>query len=367
MRQKIRPEYLIKTTPIVSSTDAGKGRKNNMVILLTGGAGYIGSHVLISCLEAGHQVVVADDYSNSSPEAVRRVEQLSGCEVPHYQGDIRDAAFVEQIFKAHPISAVMHFAGLKAVGESVAQPLSYYDVNVAGTVTLLKAMAAAGVYRLVFSSTAAVYGNHDILPLTEESPLGQPSSPYGRSKLMVEDLLADLSASDPRWSISILRYFNPAGAHASGCIGEDPRGVPANLIPYAMQVAIGHRASLAVFGTDYPTPDGTGVRDYIHVMDLAEGHLAALDHMQDRQGFRIWNLGSGAGYSVRQIIEGMEAITGKPLPWQAAPRRPGDTAQYWADPARAAIELGWRTKRDLQEMLRDHLRWQMQNPKGYDT
>lgn len=338
-----------------------------MTLLLTGGAGYIGSHVLLCCLEAGHEIVVLDDFSNSSPEALARVQGLTGGQVTLYRGDVRDAALLGRIFARHPIGAVLHFAGLKAVGESVENPLAYYDVNVGGTVTLTRAMAEAGVFRLVFSSTAAVYGDQAQMPLTETSPLGQPASPYGRSKLMVEQVLADLCAADPRWSVAVLRYFNPAGAHPSGRIGEDPRGVPANLIPYAMQVAVGRRPSLAVFGDDYPTPDGTGVRDYIHVMDLALGHLAAMNHLADNTGHHIWNLGTGRGHSVLEVIRGMERVINRPLPWKMAPRRPGDTAQCWADPARAAADLGWRATRGLDEMLADHWRWQAQNPEGYQS
>lgn len=336
-----------------------------MTILLTGGAGYIGSHVLLCCLEAGHEVVVLDDFSNSSPGALHRVQGLTGRQVTLWRGDVRDAAMLAQIFARHSISAVLHFAGLKAVGDSVTNPMAYYDVNVGGTVTLARAMAEAGVFRLVFSSTAAVYGDQAQMPLTETSPLGQPASPYGRSKLMVEQVLADLCAADPRWSVAVLRYFNPAGAHPSGRIGEDPRGVPANLIPYAMQVAVGRRPSMAVFGTDYPTPDGTGIRDYIHVMDLALGHLAAMAYLSDHTGHHIWNLGTGQGHSVLEVIRGLEQVINRPLPWTIAPRRPGDTAQCWADPTRAASELGWRAARGLDEMLADHWRWQVQNPHGY--
>lgn len=336
-----------------------------MTILLTGGAGYIGSHVLLCCLEAGYEVVVLDDFSNSSPEVLSRVQGLAPGRVTLRRGDLRDSGLLAQIFAEHRIDAVLHFAGLKAVGESVEQPLNYYDVNVGGSITLARTMAQAGVFRLVFSSTAAVYGDQPQMPLTEASAVGDPTSPYGRSKLMVEQVLADLCAADPRWSVGVLRYFNPAGAHRSGRIGEDPLGVPANLIPYAMQVAVGRRSALAVFGSDYPTPDGTGVRDYIHVMDLAQGHLAALEYLNRHSGHHVWNLGTGRGHSVLEVIRGMEAVTGKPLPWTMAPRRAGDTAQCWADPGRAAADLGWRATRSLDEMLADHWRWQAQNPEGY--
>lgn len=336
-----------------------------MKILLTGGAGYIGSHVLFCCLDAGHDVVVLDDFSNSSPEALRRVRALTGRSFPIHRGDVRDAALLRRILSDSGIEMVLHFAGLKAVSESVAVPLRYYDVNVAGSIALTHAMSEAGVFRLVFSSTASVYGEQAQMPLTEMSPLSRPSSPYGRSKLMVEQVLADLCAADPQWSVAILRYFNPAGAHPSGIIGEDPRGVPANLIPYAMQVAVGRRPALSVFGNDYPTPDGTGMRDYIHVMDLALGHLAAMGHLAHKAGHHLWNLGTGRGHSVLEVIRGVEQVIQRSLPRTMAPRRPGDTAQCWADPTRASADLGWRAVRGLEEMLADHWRWQVQNPDGY--
>lgn len=334
-------------------------------ILLTGGAGYIGSHVLLCCLRAGHSVTVLDDYSNSSPNALARVETLTGRSVTLHRGDVRDAALLRRILSENDFDTVLHFAGLKAVGESVASPLDYYDVNVGGSVTLARAMAEAGVFRLIFSSTASVYGEQSEMPLTETSALGQAASPYGRSKRMVEQVLEDLCASDPRWEAAILRYFNPIGAHPSGRIGEDPLGEPANLVPYAMQVAVGRRPALSVFGNDYPTPDGTGVRDYIHVMDLAEGHVAAMEFLAGRRGYWVWNLGTGRGHSVLEVIRGLEHVTGCALPWRIAPRRAGDTAQCWADPARAAADLGWRARRGLQDMLADHWRWQKQNPEGY--
>ena len=336
-----------------------------MKILLTGGAGFIGSHVLLCCLEAGHDVVVLDDFSNSSPHALKRVEALSARPVELHRGDVRDKALLNRTLAAGNFDAVLHFAGLKAVGESVAKPLEYYDVNVSGSITLACAMADAGVFKLVFSSTAAVYGDQTNMPLTEQSALGDPISPYGRSKRMVEQIFEDLCLSDPRWGVSILRYFNPVGAHSSGKIGEDPRGEPANLIPYAMQVATGRRKVLSVFGDDYSTPDGTGVRDYIHVMDLAEGHLAAMHYLARKTGYRIWNLGTGQGHSVLEVIRGLEKVTGKQLPWRTEERRPGDTARCFADPARASTDLGWQASRSLHEMLVDHWRWQQQNPNGY--
>lgn len=336
-----------------------------MNILLTGGAGYIGSHVLLCCIEAGHEITVLDNFSNSSPEALARVEALTGRQVAVHQGDVRDESLLRRVFVQGNFDTVLHFAGLKSVGESVTNPLDYYDVNLGGSISLIRAMADARVFRLVFSSTASVYGDQDQMPLTETSPLGQAASPYGRSKRMVEQVFEDLCKSDPRWRLAILRYFNPVGAHASGRIGEDPRGEPANLVPYAMQVAIGRLESLSVFGNDYPTPDGTGVRDYIHVMDLAEGHLAAMDFLVDQSGYHIWNLGTGRGHSVLEVVQGMEQVTGKPLPLRMAPRRPGDIAQCWADPTRAAINLRWRARHSLVEMLADHWRWQTRNPEGY--
>jgi len=336
-----------------------------MTILLTGGAGYIGSHVLFACLASGHEVVVLDDFSNSSPAAVTRVRELAGGEITLYRGDVRDGKLLAEIFARHAITAAMHLAGKKAVNESVADPLDYYGVNVGGGMSLMRAMAAAGVFRLVFSSTASVYGERVEMPLTETSPLGEPANPYGRSKMMVERVLTDLCRADPRWSVGVLRYFNPAGAHPSGRIGEDPLGPPSNLIPYAAQVAVGRRPQLLVFGNDYPTPDGTGVRDYIHVMDLAQGHLAALDYLRTRTGHHVWNLGAGRGHSVLEVIHGIERVTGRPLPWAVAPRRAGDIAQYWADPSLAERDLGWRATRGLDDILADHLRWQEQNREGY--
>ncbi|WP_022705491.1 UDP-glucose 4-epimerase GalE [Pseudorhodobacter ferrugineus] len=336
-----------------------------MKILLTGGAGYIGSHVLVCCLQAGHDVCVLDNFSNSSPEAITRVEALCERKVHVERGDIRDIALLRRILSEGGFDAVLHFAGVKAVGESVAKPLKYYDINVAGSITLAQAMQEAGVYRLVFSSTAAVYGDQSAMPLTETSALGQAASPYGRSKRMVEQVFEDLQMSDPRFGIAILRYFNPVGAHPSGRIGEDPRGEPANLVPYAMQVAVGQREVLSVFGDDYPTSDGTGVRDYIHIMDLAQGHLAALDYLVSTSEYRVWNLGTGRGHSVKEVINCLNEVTGKVLPLRIVERRPGDTAQCWADPSKAVADLDWHATRGLHDMLADHWRWQQQNPDGY--
>lgn len=334
-------------------------------ILVTGGAGYIGSHTTLALLQAGHNVVVLDNLCNSSAESLKRVAQLAGREPVFVQGDIRDRAVLDRLFAEHAVDAVLHFAGLKAVGESVAQPLRYYDNNVHGSQVLLQACADAGAFNVVFSSSATVYGEPAQMPISEACPVGQPTNPYGRSKLMVEDMLRDVAASDPRWRIAILRYFNPVGAYESGQIGEDPNGIPNNLLPYIAQVAVGKLPELAVFGNDYPTPDGTGVRDYIHVVDLAEGHLRALEALQTRSGAHVWNLGTGQGYSVLDMVRAFEAASGKPVPYRVAPRRPGDIATCYADPAKAERELGWKARRGLDEMMRDAWRWQSMNPDGY--
>lgn len=334
-------------------------------ILVTGGAGYIGSHTTLCLLEAGYDVVVLDNLSNSSAESLRRVEQICGRAPAFIEGDIRDRALLDRVFVEHEIGSVLHFAGLKAVGESVEQPLRYYENNVAGTVTLCQAMAAAEVFTLVFSSSATVYGEPETMPIREDFPTGVPTNPYGRSKLMVEEVLRDLARSDERWSFALLRYFNPVGAHESGLIGEDPKGIPNNLLPYISQVAIGKRESLAVFGDDYPTVDGTGVRDYIHVVDLALGHLRALAKLQDRSGVNIWNLGTGKGYSVLQMVQAFEQASGRDVPYMVAPRRAGDIAECWADPSKARDELGWQAECGLERMMADTWRWQSQNPEGY--
>lgn len=334
-------------------------------ILVTGGAGYIGSHTTLALLEAGFEVVVLDNLSNSSPESLRRVERICGKAPLFIKGDIRDAALLDSLFAQYDLHAVLHFAGLKSVGESVQQPLSYYENNVAGSVTLCQAMARAEVFNLVFSSSATVYGEPAQMPISEDCPTGVPTNPYGRSKLMVEELLRDLAHSQPRWSIALLRYFNPVGAHESGLIGEDPNGIPNNLLPYISQVAIGKLSHLSVFGDDYPTVDGTGVRDYIHVVDLAAGHLKALQTITNQSGINMWNLGTGVGYSVLQMVAAFEQASGCAVPYQVSPRRPGDIAECWADPSKAAMELGWRAERDLPAMMLDTWRWQSANPDGY--
>lgn len=337
------------------------------MILVTGGAGYIGSHTALALLQAGHAVVVLDNLCNSSAESLKRVAQLAGRAPAFVEGDISDRAVLDRLFAEHSVDAVLHFAGLKAVGESVAQPLRYYDNNVHGSQALLQAMAYAGVFNFVFSSSATVYGEPAQMPISEACPVGQPTNPYGRSKLMVEDMLRDVAASDPRWRIAILRYFNPVGAHKSGLIGEDPNGIPNNLLPYITQVAVGKLPELAVFGDDYSTPDGTGVRDYIHVVDLAEGHLKALEALETRTGAHVWNLGTGQGYSVLEMIRAFEAASVKSIPYRIAPRRPGDIATCYADPTKAERELGWRAHRGLDQMMQDAWRWQSMNPNGFES
>lgn len=335
-------------------------------ILVTGGAGYIGSHTVLLLLEAGYRVVVLDDLSNSSRESLWRVANITGKTAELVKGDIRDRQLLDDLFSSHPIDAVIHFAGLKAVGESVAQPLRYYNVNVGGSQVLLEAMQAAGVKQLVFSSSATVYGDPASVPIREDFPL-QSTNPYGATKLHIEDMLRDLHTSDSSWGLGILRYFNPVGAHESGEIGEDPQGTPNNLMPFIAQVAVGRRDKLSVFGSDYNTPDGTGVRDYIHVMDLAAGHLAALESLADKPQLLQVNLGTGRGYSVLEMVAAFEKASGKPVPYTLADRRPGDVASCYADPTRAQQQLNWQAKRDLATMCADHWRWQQHNPKGYNA
>ena len=334
-------------------------------ILITGGAGYIGSHTLIELLRAGFDLVVVDNLSNSKQEALRRVERISGKALKFYPLDVRDREGLTRVFREHAIAAVIHFAGLKAVGESVEKPLEYYDNNVTGTLVLLEVMAHAGVKTIVFSSSATVYGDPQSVPIREDFPLSA-TNPYGRSKLMVEEMLRDLYRADSRWRVALLRYFNPVGAHASGLIGEDPHGIPNNLMPIVARVAVGRLASLAVYGNDYPTKDGTGVRDYIHVVDLAIGHLKALDALQQRGGLMTINLGTGNGYSVLDVVRAFEAASGRPVPYKFAPRRAGDIAECFADPALASELIGWRAVRGINEMCVDAWRWQSDNPHGYD-
>jgi len=338
--------------------------------LLTGGAGYIGSHAAVELLNAGWDVVVVDDYSNSSPVALDRVRELTADaagagRLQAHEADINDTATLVTLLGGG-VDAVVHFAGLKAVGESVAEPLRYYTTNVAGTASLLRAMDATDVRRLVFSSSCTVYGDPERVPV-DETAARRATNPYGRTKLIVEDMLVDLAASDDRWQLLSLRYFNPVGAHASGRIGEDPDGIPNNLMPYIMQVATGRHPYVRVFGDDYPTPDGTGVRDYIHVVDLALGHLAALEALDGTKGFSAVNLGTGTGSSVLEVVAAASRAVGRDVPYQVVDRRPGDVAATWADPALAERVLGWRATRDLDAMAADHWRWQSHNPQGYAT
>lgn len=334
-------------------------------ILVTGGAGYIGSHTVLLLLEAGYSVVVLDNLSNSSRESLVRVERLTGKMLTFIQGDIRDAACLDALFAEHDVLAVIHFAGLKAVGESVAQPLRYYDCNVTGTLTLLQAMERAEVRTMVFSSSATVYGDPATVPIREDFPLSA-TNPYGATKLHIEDMLRDLYKSNDQWRLALLRYFNPVGAHESGEIGEDPNGIPNNLMPYIAQVAVGKRKKLQVFGGDYPTNDGTGVRDYIHVMDLAQGHLAALQALEAKRGLITSNLGTGRGYSVLEMVKAFADASGQAVPYDIVDRRPGDVAQCYADPAHAESVLGWKALRGIKEMCGDHWRWQKSNPEGYE-
>ncbi|QOZ24917.1 UDP-glucose 4-epimerase GalE [Bradyrhizobium sp. CCBAU 51753] len=333
------------------------------MILVTGGAGYIGSHACVALLSAGEDVVVLDNFCNSSPLALERIQQICGKRPTVVEADIRDQSAIEEVLVQHGCTAVMHFAGLKSVQDSVAQPLEYYDQNVIGSHRLLRAMQKTGVKKIVFSSSATVYGTPKFLPYTEDHPLNA-INPYGRTKLMIEDMLRDQYTSDPTWAVAILRYFNPVGAHESGLIGEDPKGVPNNLVPFVAQVAIGRRERLSVWGGDYDTPDGTGVRDYIHVMDLADGHVSALSLLSSPKCFAV-NLGTGAGSSVIEVIRAFEAASGKQIPYDIKPRRAGDLAAYYAATDYATKLLGWKATRSLETMCADHWRWQSSNPNGY--
>jgi UDP-glucose 4-epimerase len=337
-----------------------------MKVLVTGGAGYIGSHTCVELLAAGHDVLVVDNLSNSSEESLRRVEEIAGRGVEFIKADICDKAALDAIFSSHKVEAVIHFAGLKAVGESVSQPGRYYRNNVYGTLVLCEVMSRYQVFNLVFSSSATVYGDPATVPINESFPLSA-TNPYGRSKLMIEEILTDLHVSDSRWNAILLRYFNPAGAHKSGRIGEDPNGIPNNLLPYITQVAVGKLEQLSVFGSDYATVDGTGVRDYIHVVDLALGHIKALEKLAELPGAVAYNLGTGTGYSVIQMVKAFEKACGKTIPYQLVDRRPGDVASCYADPACAAEQLGWTASRGIDEMTADSWRWQSHNPNGYES
>ena len=334
-------------------------------VLVTGGAGYIGSHISLALLEAGYKVVVFDNLANSSSQSIVRVSKLSSGSITFVNGDVREQSKIYDTLTEFNVTAVIHCAGLKSTKESVESPLFYYSNNVAGTISLCSAMVSAGVFNLVFSSSATVYGNPSSFPVNEDQESDRAATPYGRSKRMVEQIFYDLARSDDRWLISILRYFNPVGAHESGLIGEDPKGVPSNLIPYIARVAAGSLPELKIYGADYDTPDGTGVRDYIHVMDLAEGHLLALEALRIHNGFNLWNLGTGIGYSVMEVIRMFEKISGRHIPFKIVERRPGDIASCFADCSKAKVELGWVANRNLQEMLRDTWRWQLANPDGY--
>lgn len=336
-----------------------------MRILVTGGAGYIGSHTCVELLNLGYEVVVVDNLCNSSEESLNRVEKITGKKPVFYKADLLDREALEDIFSKETVDAVIHFAGLKAVGESVAKPLEYYHNNITGTLVLCDVMRNHGVKNIIFSSSATVYGDPAFVPITEECPKGQITNPYGQTKGMLEQILTDLHTADPEWSVILLRYFNPVGAHKSGLIGEDPAGIPNNLTPYITQVAVGKLKEVGVFGNDYDTPDGTGVRDYIHVVDLAMGHVKALAKLQEEKKVRIYNLGTGHGYSVLQMIQAFSKACGKEIPYSIKPRRPGDIATCYADPALAKKELGWEAERGLEEMCEDGWRWQSNNPNGY--
>lgn len=334
-------------------------------ILVTGGAGYIGSHTIIELDAAGYDVVVVDNLCNSSSKSLERVAAIIGRQVPFRQVDIRDRAGLDKVLDEFKVDACIHFAGLKAVGESVAKPYEYYENNIGGTLVLIDALRSHGCRNLIFSSSATVYGNPAVIPITEECPKGKCTNPYGQTKSMLEEIFIDIQKADPQWNIVLLRYFNPIGAHKSGLIGEDPNGIPNNLMPYITQVAVGKRAELGVFGNDYPTPDGTGVRDYIHVVDLAVGHVKALDAIFRDCGLAVYNLGTGHGYSVLDVVNAFEKANGVKVPYVIKPRRPGDIATCYSDPAKAERELGWKAQYGIEEMCRDSWHWQSSNPDGY--
>ena len=337
-----------------------------MTVLVTGGAGYIGSHTCVELLDRDFDIVVVDNLVNSSAKSLDRVRQITGKDFPYYELDIRDKEALDKIFEAHKIDCVMHFAGLKAVGESVAKPLEYYDNNLFSTITLCKSMGDHGVKKIIFSSSATVYSGDNEMPLREDSRTGNCTNPYGWTKYMSEQILRDLAKADPEWSVVLLRYFNPIGAHVSGLIGEDPQGIPNNLMPFISQTAIGRRECLNVFGNDYDTPDGTGVRDFIHVVDLAQGHVAAVAYMQDHKGESVFNLGTGTGYSVLDMVKAFERVTVKAVPYRITARRPGDLGMVYASPEKSAEILGWKAQYGLDEMCRDTWTWQSKNPMGYN-
>ena len=337
-----------------------------MRILVTGGAGYIGSHTIVELIQAGHDVVALDNLCNSNPESLRRAGAIVGREITFFEADMRDRAKMNEVFEqAGPFDAVIHFAGLKAVGESVQMPYEYYENNIGGTLVLIDVMRAHGCKNIIFSSSATVYGTPAVIPISEACPKGQCTNPYGKTKSMLEEILSDIQKADPAWNVVLLRYFNPIGAHSGGTMGEDPNGIPNNLMPYVTQVAVGKRPELGVFGDDYDTPDGTGVRDYIHVVDLARGHVAALKALKRRCGLEIYNLGTGQGYSVLDVVKSFEKSTGVKVPYTIKPRRPGDIATCYSDPAKAERELGWKAQFGLEDMCRDAWNWQKNNPDGY--
>ena len=338
-----------------------------MTILVTGGAGYIGSHTCVELQNAGYDVVVLDNLSNASEKSLQRVEALTGKPVTFYKGDILDRDILNKIFAEHKIDCCIHFAGLKAVGESVAKPWEYYNNNIAGTLTLVDVMRQNGCKNIIFSSSATVYGDPAEIPITENCPKGQCTNPYGWTKSMLEQILTDIQKADPEWNVILLRYFNPIGAHKSGLIGEDPKGIPNNLLPYVAQVAIGKLPCVGVFGNDYDTPDGTGVRDYIHVVDLAKGHVAAINKIKENPGVKIYNLGTGKGYSVLDVIHAFGKACGKEIPYEIKPRRAGDIATCYSDASLAKKELGWEAQYDIDEMCADSWKWQSMNPDGYNT
>lgn len=337
-----------------------------MSILVTGGAGFIGSHTCVELLDAGYEVVVVDNLYNASRKSMDRIEQITGKKPTFYEADILDREALNKIFEKEQIESVIHFAGLKAVGESVAKPIEYYYNNIAGTLVLCDVMRKHNVKNIVFSSSATVYGDPAFIPITEECPKGKITNPYGQTKGMLEQVLEDIHVSDPEWNVILLRYFNPIGAHKSGLIGEDPKGIPNNLVPYVAQVAIGKLKCLGVFGDDYDTHDGTGVRDYIHVVDLAKGHVAAIKKLEEKKGVLIYNLGTGKGYSVLDVVHAFEKACGKKIPYEVKPRRPGDIATCYADPAKAKAELGWEAENGIVEMCADSWKWQSMNPNGYE-